>query len=330
VDPDLSFIFTEVDSKYRKFDNPDIVFYKGAHFGAGIAILLLESKLSDTNHPVWLAFELESERDVVLKFVADRKSAIRERNLMNDVDHPNIVKLLRIFSAGTYTVLVLEYKKGESLLHIWEQLTPDRGFEVLLDVGSALSAIHEAGLWHGDVSHLNVIYQKEKRAAYLIDFSFEGKCAVGFQAPEDFEGNPYAVDSATDVYRFGKLIDLLRPDLTHHFSDCFRENPSTRPSMRTVNRRLERKKSLFLGTKGYGILTLTALFLCVGMITWLVSRSENVTTINRLLRLDKNLPKTGDQIPPNKESGLDYLGEPIRPNNHQPPLLLYIIQDQPF
>lgn len=211
--------------------------------GVKINGYLLETKLSDSNHPVWLAYELTTERVVTLKFIEDKRLAARERNLMVDVDHPNIVKLLTLFEYERWTVLVLEYKQGASLTQIWKDLDKASGHRILSDIASAILAIHKAGLWHGDISHHNVIWAEDQQRAYLIDFAYEGKCALGFQAPEDFDHHPEKVDSRTDVFRFGKLIELLRPDLIRRFKDCLEENPENRPSIAEIGQRLDRKRS---------------------------------------------------------------------------------------
>ena len=65
---------------------------------------------------------------------------------------------------------------------------------------------------------------------------------MGFQAPEDFEENPHPIGLHTDVFRFGKLIELLRPDLIRRFRACLYENPSDRPKIEEVCRRLNRMK----------------------------------------------------------------------------------------
>lgn len=205
---------------------------------------MLETNLSNANNAVWLAYEITAERDVVLKFVKDRKAAVRERILMVDTDHPNIAKLLSTFTYEGCTTLVLEYKPGNNLLQLWEHLDRKTGLSILTDVASALSAIHAKGLWHGDVSHLNVIYSEEKKRAYLVDFSFEGKCAPGFHSPEDFEDSPHEVNSKTDVFRFGILIDLLRPDLKSKFLDCLHPAPDHRPSIDEVLQRIQKHKTL--------------------------------------------------------------------------------------
>ncbi len=238
--------------------------------GFNINGYLLETKLSDANHLVWLAYEVAAERDVVLKFIEDKKSARRERILMVDIDHPNIIKLLTVFQYMDYTVLVLEYKPGENLKYIWKDLEKKACLQILLDVASALDAIHQAGLWHGDVSYLNVLYYKEKNKAYLIDFAYEGKCAVGFQAPEDFDDNPHQVNSQTDVFRFGKLIELLRPDLVFRFQSCFSEDPAQRPSVSVLLKKLSLMQQVFR----YKALAWTASILLTLLVTFFILSSQ--------------------------------------------------------
>ena len=196
--------------------------------------------LSNASHPVWLGYDLSAERDVVLKFFHDKQLADRERIMMIDGDHPHMIKLLCVFTHEDATVLVMEHQPGQGLHKIWETLDHKTGLAILIQIASVLEAIHQKGMWHGDVSHLNVHYDAQRKKAFLLDYAFEKKCALGFQAPEDFEENHRPIGRPTDIYRFGRLIELLTPKLAARFQDCFYEDPDRRPTIDVIRARLAR------------------------------------------------------------------------------------------
>lgn len=286
----------------------------------------METNLSNTNNAVWLAYETSAERDVVLKFVKNRKAAIRERILMVDIDHPNVAKLLTTFSHANCTVLVLEYKKGLNLLQLWEKLDKKSGLAILIEIASALNAIHARGLWHGDVSHLNVIYSEEKKQAWLVDFSFEGKCAPGFHAPEDFEDCDHKVNHKTDIFRFGILIHLLRPDLKSKFQDCLHSNPNDRPTIDQVLLKLQKQKA----SGKVRTLALTAMVIAGISIypLWNWEHHQKPASQPAPIKTAANIPKT-----PTHTRLLASYSTPdssMRPAQTQPPgRILHILADEP-
>ena len=172
----------------------------------------LQDLLGSKNSEVWLAFDKINSRDVIIKLTKNRRAAIREKDLLVEIDHPNIPKLLSTVEVDGNICLIIEHKTGQSLYKIFDKIDDIFRLKILEGVGSALHEIHEHGMWHGDVSAQNIIFDQNKQTPYLIDFSFEGKCTVGYFAPEDLEETPYHLGPATDVYRFTKLIEYLFPD----------------------------------------------------------------------------------------------------------------------
>ena len=117
---------------------------------------------------VYLASDLDHDGDeVALKhlhkeFARDKmhlERFIREVQLMNTVEHPNVVKTYDICIDGGYVFFTMEYVHGKSL----EQLMGERSFspveigEIVLGVCEALKEIHAHHIVHRDLKPGNIL-----------------------------------------------------------------------------------------------------------------------------------------------------------------------------
>jgi serine/threonine protein kinase len=169
-------------------------------------------------------------RPVVVKIQLDRaiddpwfeKKFNEELRALALIDHPGVVGALD--SARTpdgRPFLVMQYVEGVSLRSIItsDGLPLDRAANIVRQVGQALGAAHDKGIWHRDLKPENIMLQMlpggEERVR-LIDFglaTITGLAAKhqtltriagspGYMAPEQFSGQPTA---ATDIYAFGVI-----------------------------------------------------------------------------------------------------------------------------
>jgi len=154
-----------------------------------------------------------------------------EFELLHRVAHPNLAsvhELLRLDAAvgGAFrtvpgaTVLVEEFAEGQGAAKRVEALRDDRPRLVgwVLSVGRAvaraLSAVHAAGLAHGDVKPDNVVVGEDPARAKLVDLGLArppGDDArvsgtPGFLAPEAWQGERRV---ATDLYALGATLHHL-------------------------------------------------------------------------------------------------------------------------
>jgi eukaryotic-like serine/threonine-protein kinase len=97
-----------------------------------------------------------------------------------------------------------------SLLHVRGSLDLGECVAVGIDVAEALSALHGAGLVHGDLSPANVVVTG--RRVVLIDLVGGGRRnergTPGFAAPE----RAVCASAASDVYSLGRLLSHLASD----------------------------------------------------------------------------------------------------------------------
>jgi len=193
---------------------------------------------------VWVARELGSDRDVVIKFHevgftgrdGDRslKRFLREARVLESVDHPNACRLIVSGqderSGEPY--LVLERLHGDTLLSHLRRLgvfPVANAFSIAREVALGLDAVHAVGILHRDVKPDNVFLHRVDEALVpkLIDFGLARPIAggapitaanvavgtPGFMAPEQARGRQ-DVDERIDVYGLGvTLYQMLTGDL---------------------------------------------------------------------------------------------------------------------
>ena len=170
---------------------------------------------------VYEALDAAAGRDAVVKVLpagalraATRARFLREAELTANVEHPNVV---RCWDAGfldnDVPYIVMERLQGMTLeqrLREVDLLSVKMAMGVLRDILCALTAIHEASVFHRDVKPANVFLAE--RGAVLFDF---GLCldqkdtnrltarglavgTPGYMAPEQVAGSE--VDARTDLY----------------------------------------------------------------------------------------------------------------------------------
>jgi serine/threonine protein kinase len=141
----------------------------------------------------------------------------REGRVLAALDHPSILRVLRMVDDGAVVALVTEYLDGGDFEDaLSEDRLPGRAVvEVLTRVGEALQAAHGAGVVHRDVKPSNVLLSRDGRAV-LADFGLtrlggEFRTQSGaitgtpmYMAPEQIT-DPDAEASTIDVYSFGAL-----------------------------------------------------------------------------------------------------------------------------
>jgi serine/threonine-protein kinase len=169
-------------------------------------------------------------RSVVVKIQLDRaiddpwfeKKFNEELHALALIDHPGVVGALD--SARTpdgRPFLVMQYVEGQPLRAAMasDGMPLDRAANIVRQIGQALSAAHDKGIWHRDLKPENIMLQTlpgGDEHVRLIDFGLATIADLaakhqtytriagspGYMAPEQFSGQPSA---ATDVYSFGVI-----------------------------------------------------------------------------------------------------------------------------
>ena len=196
---------------------------------------------------VYLAFDTRLGRSVAIKVLppaaAGREQTLRrfiqEAKTASSLNHPNIVTIHEIGDDGAVPFIVMERIDGQVLGSIMTRpMELDRFFDFALQITSALSAAHQAGVVHRDIKPGNIMFTASG-AIKVVDFGLArlvesstpepdvapdastataaGRKAdvpltapgsmigtVGYMSPEQVEGLP--VDSRSDVFSAGVVL----------------------------------------------------------------------------------------------------------------------------
>ena len=133
---------------------------------------------------VWLARDETLHRDVAVKEVVLprdlaeaeryelRERTLREARAAGRLSHPNVVAVYDVIQAEDRPWIVMELVRSRSLYEVIRDVgpvPPRRAAEIGLAVLAALTAAHEAGVWHRDVKPGNVLLADDGRVV-LTDF----------------------------------------------------------------------------------------------------------------------------------------------------------------
>jgi serine/threonine protein kinase len=171
---------------------------------------------------VYRATDVALERSVALKLLAPdlardesfRRRFATESKVAASLDHPNVIPIYHAGDCDGVLYLAMRYVRGEDLrarLQRQGRLDPADAARLVVQVGSALDAAHEAGLVHRDVKPANVLLDGHDHA-YLTDFGLTKRLAsetvetragqilgtLDYIAPEQIRGD--ALGPFTDVY----------------------------------------------------------------------------------------------------------------------------------
>lgn len=211
---------------------------------------------------VWQATDLTGDkRSVALKLIREehasdpvqRKRFLNEAYLVDQLDHPNIIK---VFERGEYQqtlFIVMELLPGKSLADViraGDRLPVAECLRIMRQLADALVCIHGQGILHRDVKPANVMLTSgpEPRTAKLLDFGLaqspsltrltetgEILGTVYYMAPELISQRQ--ASAASDIYALGvvfyELLTLEKPFLGENPGEIIRailENEPVNPA----------------------------------------------------------------------------------------------------
>ncbi|MBK7071121.1 MAG: protein kinase [Myxococcales bacterium] len=178
------------------------VVYRGEDLGLGrqVAIKVLRS-------------DLASDALLVTRFRA-------EAAMLASLHHANLVQVYSLGEHEGDVYFVMELVEGQSLAEVLDaqhaagQWLPLEAIaQVVLEIGDALDAMHAIGLIHRDVKPANVLLDRERDRAVLVDVGVakrrgddvDGAGTPGYAAPESFlEGGRESPE--TDVYGLAATV----------------------------------------------------------------------------------------------------------------------------
>jgi len=175
---------------------------------------------------VFAATDKTDGQKVALKVLKDELATdevqaqrfVQEARLLMSLDHPHLVKGLRIAKEGDTIFFAMEQLPGRCLQDVLAddgRMDEEAALQVVVDIAGALMHLHEQQLVHRDVKPGNVLWSEE-RGAVLIDlgFALHGDAAaasdttagtVHYIAPEQARGEG-KLDVRADIYALGATL----------------------------------------------------------------------------------------------------------------------------
>lgn len=156
------------------------------------------------------------------RFVQEAKSA-------SALNHPNIITIYEIDSAGPITFIAMEYVKGRTMKELipGSGLGTEQALTYAVQIADALAALHREGIVHRDVKPANIMI-RENAGIKVLDFGLaklaeeidvtdkSGLTTTGqtedgaimgtvpYMSPEQIEGKP--LDMRSDIFSFGVVL----------------------------------------------------------------------------------------------------------------------------
>jgi serine/threonine-protein kinase len=137
---------------------------------------------------VFLAWDPRLEREVAIKRIRagtgddpDRQERFRrEARVTAGLNHPAIVQVFDVISAGDSDHLVMEYVPGRTLHQMTEEgpLTLEQGLAIAAAIAEGLAYAHRRGVLHRDLKTENVLVTPEGQAK-ITDFGIALRFAAG-------------------------------------------------------------------------------------------------------------------------------------------------------
>ncbi len=170
-------------------------------------------------------FNEEKKRLYLKQYQHFLKKFKSEAQIMAELEHPNIVKVIRYFEANNTCYFVMTYIEGETLKEYVKQvgsLNQEEIMEIIVPILNGLKSVHKADFLHRDIAPDNIILTKDKKKPMLLDFGAAkikntnddtditfGIAKNGYSAPEQHTAESSQHTTALDIYSIGAVIVFM-------------------------------------------------------------------------------------------------------------------------
>ncbi|MGK7921596.1 MAG: serine/threonine protein kinase, partial [Trichodesmium sp.] len=196
------------------------VTYRGHHTLLQKIVAIKEYYPQDyaLRHPTTGGFTIPRNQQEI--FERGLQRFLREGQILAKLNHPHVVRVTDLFEENDTAYLVMELVTGKSLRtelnsQAEKKFSSEKVTEIISPLVSALSAVHEQGIFHLDIKPENILLTPEGRLV-LIDFG-SAKQAFGtsttrstrtfteaYAAPEVIGGGEVGVES--DIFEVGMMV----------------------------------------------------------------------------------------------------------------------------
>lgn len=182
---------------------------------------------------IYKAFDSIKARDVAIKVIRKktvikiRKQIETEIQLLQKLDHPNIVQCFGVYEDHSKIFIVMEYcSKGDlsDLLKV-SFLTEDDVKDLFQGLVSALQYLHKQNVMHRDLKPKNILVSDDDKLK-IADFGFAKHLSTDlsqticgsplYMAPEILNSSPYASNS--DLWSVGIVLYEMISGKTPYFA----------------------------------------------------------------------------------------------------------------
>ena len=189
---------------------------------ATVNVAIKEFYMKDLNNRTSDGTTVEGTQNTMVKNY--RQKFRKEAENLAKLHHPNIVKVIEVFDENNTTYYVMEYIEGGSLDDYIKQkghLSQDEALRCTVEIGNALSYMHENRMIHLDLKPKNIM-RNQNGTLYLIDFGLskqydengepESSTSIGLGTPgyAPLEQSNYKQDGTLpvtlDVYALGASL----------------------------------------------------------------------------------------------------------------------------
>ncbi|KAL0590020.1 hypothetical protein ABG067_001987 [Albugo candida] len=213
----MTTLIRRVTDFYRK-DECTKYYKLGRTLGTG-SFATVRSAIQKADNTVWAVKCINKS-----SLTAEDEDALRvEVQVLELLQHPNIVRLRQVFDCQkTFYVVMEEMSGGELFDRIVEKekYTEKEASAVVHKLAAALLYCHQSGIAHRDLKPENLLYQSSDEDAEIkiadfglaklikTDSLMQTACGTpGYVAPEILEGKPYGCE--VDVWSLGVIAYIL-------------------------------------------------------------------------------------------------------------------------
>jgi predicted ATPase len=186
---------------------------------------------------VYRAVDTRLRREVAVKVLSPEFAGqsqalerfLQEARAASKLNHPNIITIYDVGSAGSVSYIVMELVDGKNLSHMMPHgsVPIKELLAIAVQIADALAAAHARGIVHRDLKPENIMVNREGRVKVLdfglakheISVSDDGRTSLtsgpltgpgvilgtaGYMSPQQAEGKP--ADFRADQFAFGAIL----------------------------------------------------------------------------------------------------------------------------